>query len=339
MKKRDEKIADKYVTDFENFLVSIKLFSENTRNAYIQDIKDLKEYLRENFKISLLEVESYHLENYIQELRLKNFKPSSINRKISSIKRFYNFIYKKNLVNKDPSYILKTLKKGKKLPSFFTDNEIFEFLNYLKNEYEKSNDIFDLRDYLIFELLVGSGLRVSELINLSFSSISTIGKVIRVYGKGGKFRIVPISETFLKYFLIYKKELLILLESKKNKYIDCKKDINNKKIFNKGNLNKDYSNDINKNDFIFLNKKLRKMTRGGVFFIIKKRFLSWGKNNSNIFPHKLRHTFATLLLQNGADIRFIQKLLGHSSLASTEVYTHLDIERKKRIYKEFHPHG
>lgn len=314
----------KLIREFEVYLSSIKLYSENTKNSYIKDINKFREYLIENFGIDFLKAEGNHLQNYVQELRLKNFKSSSINRKISALRKFYRFLYKKKVIKNDPSIILKTLKKEKRLPSFFPEKDISELLELIKKKYESTNDFFDLRDMLIFELLVGSGLRVSELINLTYSSVNTIGKVIRVYGKGGKFRIVPLSETFLKYFFIYKKEYEKTLEN-----------------FENNNKGKSYEliKRIKDNNFIFINKNFRKITRGGIFYILRKKYFEIGLNKGDIFPHKLRHTFATILLQNGADIRFIQKLLGHSSLASTEVYTHLDLERKKRMYKDFHPHG
>lgn len=309
---------DLILKDYQTYLISSKNFSTNTVEAYIGDIEKFKSYLKNEWNVSLIEANKSNIEAYISELKLKKIKSTSLNRFISSIKSFYNFLLKKGLIKNNPSILIKTLKKEKRLPSFFTYNEIISFINYLNDIYKKSNDFIDLRNLLIVELLAGSGLRVSELINVRFKDISLKNKVVKVKGKGSKERFVPISDSFMKIFQNYNQ-----------KYDDFKKKLvysKDKEIFKQ-------------NEYIFINKRGKKLSRGSIFYILKNLFKKYNVLNKDIFPHKFRHTFATLLLKNGADIRFVQKLLGHSSLASTEVYTHLDIERKKEMYKNFHPHA
>ncbi len=286
------------IDSFLHYIYSAKGYSENTIIAYEKDLYHYKSYILDEWKVSLENVEGYQIESYLSKLSLYKLNSKTIARKLSSIKQFYEYLVRNEIIQSNPSQVIEYSKKDKKLPNFFTLKEVKGFLDFLYNLPE--SDKFKKRDIAIFEVLAGSGLRVSELVDIKYSKIDLNIKTIRVLGKGNKERIVPLSNSAQRALID------LLGKSRKNTYV-------------------------------FLNKNEKRLTRQGVFFILNKRIKQFGLDK-NIYPHKLRHTFASLLIQNGADIRFVQKLLGHKSLASTEVYTHLDIARKKRMYNNFHPH-
>lgn len=292
---------DNFIKIFLNYIISVRNFSKNTVEAYKNDLEEFKKFLKHNWNIDILDVERFHIQSYIQEISLKGYKASSISRKISSLKSFYNYLYKNNIIKKNPTILIENTKKEKNLPVYLTKDVVNEFFDFLYS-IDNVNDKYIVRDIAIIELLISTGIRVSELVSLNLNDIDFNNKIIKVTGKGNKQRIVPFSENALNSL---------------EKYLSLRSI---------------------KSQATFLNKNGKRLTRRGIFFILSKRIKQF-EPNLKISPHKLRHTFATLLLENGADLRFLQKLLGHSSLSSTEVYTHLDVERKKKMYKKFHPHG
>lgn len=246
----------------------------------------------------LLKVNVNDLENFLISLDI--LEASSISNIISAVKSFYNYYIKLGKINGNPAELLDMPKLRRRLPTFLTIDEVNDLLNL------EVVDCFSARNKAILELLYSSGLRISELVNLEIRNIDFDDCIIRVFGKGSKERLVPIND--------------YAIDSLKNY-------LNNYRV----NMLK---NDIN--NYVFLNNHGKIMTRQGVFKMIKRECLIKGIKK-NISPHTLRHTFATHLLQNGADLRVIQEILGHSDISTTQIYTHVTNEKLKADYKEFHP--
>lgn len=246
----------------------------------------------------LLKLNVNDLEKFL--ISLNELEASSISNIISAIKSFYNYYIKLGKIRNNPTDLIDMPKLSKKLPDYLTIDEVNKLLDI------DIKDAFSARNKAILELLYSSGLRISELVNLELKSIDFDDCVIRVFGKGSKERIVPMND----YAIDALKEYIETYRS-----LMIKDEINN---------------------FVFLNNHGKIMTRQGVFKMIKKECLVKGIRK-NISPHTLRHTFATHLLQNGADLRVIQEILGHSDISTTQIYTHVTNEKLKNDYKEYHP--
>lgn len=233
-------------------------------------------------------------------ISLNGLEASSVSNIISSIKTFYNYYIKLGKIDSNPADLLDMPKLSKKLPDYLTEEEINKLLDV------KVEDAFSARNKAILELLYSSGLRISELVNLELKSIDFDDCIIRVFGKGSKERIVPMNDYAIEALKDYLDNYRALM---------IKNEINN---------------------YVFLNNHGKMMTRQGVFKMLKKECLL-KDIRKNISPHTLRHTFATHLLQNGADLRVIQEILGHSDISTTQIYTHVSNEKLKNDYKEYHP--
>ncbi len=289
-----------YIEEFINYLLFEKKYSSNTINSYKEDLLKFQNYC-DNNKIKICKADKNDIQNYIQTLG-KAMNMNSVSRNISTLKSFYKFLMLNKNVTKNPLTSIKNPKIKKALPKVLSEEEINTLLDINLN-----ND-FDYRNKAMLELMYSSGLRVSELINLKVNDVDLDDSVVRIFGKGSKERIVPLSQ--------YAVEAL-------DDYINFYRG----KLFKHG-----------QNDFLFLNNHGLPMTRQGFFKIIKK--LAKEKEIKTDFsPHTLRHSFATHLLKNGADLRSIQELLGHSDVSSTQIYTHITNERLQNNYVEFHPHG
>lgn len=246
----------------------------------------------------LMKVDINDLEKFL--VSLENQEASSIANIISSIRAFYNYYLKLGKIKNNPTDLIDMPKLAKKLPDYLTIDEVNLLLDI------SVVDAFSARNKAILELLYSSGLRISELVNLEIKSLDFDECIIRVFGKGSKERIVPMND----YAIAAVKDYL-------NRYrpLMIKTDINN---------------------YVFLNNHGKIMTRQGIFKMIKKECLIKGIKK-NISPHTLRHTFATHMLQNGADLRIIQEILGHSDISTTQIYTHITNEKLKNDFKEYHP--
>ncbi|MBR1416429.1 MAG: site-specific tyrosine recombinase XerD [Bacilli bacterium] len=268
-----------------------------SNNTVISYEQDLKD-LYLFFNEKIIYVSYKDLVKYINSLT--NLNARSIAHRITVINSFYNFLIINEVIKKNPCENIKSPKLPKKLPNYLTIEEINNLLNIrLENAY-------DYRNKAMLETLYATGLRISELINLQFSNIDLNNATIRVIGKGSKERIVPINEVAEKYLRIY---------------------INN------------YRNEILRlvnSDYLFISNAKKPITRQGFFKIIKKECERAGIKK-DVSPHVLRHSFATHLLANGADLRVIQELLGHSNISTTEIYTHVIDEKLKKDYEESHP--
>ncbi|GAA5099486.1 site-specific tyrosine recombinase XerD [Chryseobacterium ginsengisoli] len=294
---------DEKIKDFEIFLRFERNFSENTLDAYIRDIKKLKEYAVEDLENVGPDIIGYeNLQEYIFNLSKQKFSERSQARWISSIKAFFKFLLEDEYREDNPASLL----EGPKLGLYLPDTLSLLDINKIISAIEINSDL-GKRNQCIIEVLYGCGLRVSELIDLKISNINFKEQYIKVNGKGNKTRFVPLAD--------YTAELL-------EGYIQ--------ETRAKNKINKKYE------DTLFLNSRGTSMSRVIVFLIIKELTDKAGVSKK-ISPHTFRHSFATHLLQNGADLRYIQEMLGHSSITTTEIYTHLKTEELRDVILNYHP--
>ncbi|MDR2237620.1 MAG: site-specific tyrosine recombinase XerD [Chryseobacterium sp.] len=294
---------DEKIKDFEIFLRFERNFSENTLDAYIRDIKKLKDYAVEDLaNVGPDSIGYENLQEYIFNLSKQKFSERSQARWISSIKAFFKFLLEDEYREDNPAALL----EGPKLGLYLPDTLSLPDINKIIAAIEVDTDL-GKRNHCIIEVLYGCGLRVSELIDLKISNINFKEQYIKVNGKGNKTRFVPLAD--------YTAELL-------ETYI--------KEVRSKSKINKKYE------DTLFLNSRGTSMSRVIVFLIIKELTDKAGVSKK-ISPHTFRHSFATHLLQNGADLRYIQEMLGHSSITTTEIYTHLKTEELRDVILSYHP--
>ena len=294
---------DEKIKDFENFLRFERNFSDNTLDAYLRDIKKLKEYAESELDGIGPDVISYeNLQEYIFKLSKQKFSERSQARWISSMKAFFKYLAEDEVREDNPSLLLEGPKLGLYLPDTLSLTDINKIINAI----ELGTDI-GKRNHCIVEVLYGCGLRVSELIDIKISNINFKENYIKVKGKGNKVRFVPLADFTADLLQNYIKEVRS----------------NNK-------INKKYE------DILFLNSRGTSMSRVIVFLIIKELTDKAGVSKK-ISPHTFRHSFATHLLQNGVDLRYIQEMLGHTSITTTEVYTHLKTEELRDVILNYHP--
>ncbi len=291
------------ITDFSNFLKFEKNFSDNTLDAYIRDIKKLENFaVTELDNVSPQDITYENLQEYIYQLSKNKISERSQARGISSIKAFFKFLLEEEYRNDNPATLLEGPKLGLYLPDTLTEEDINRIIDCI----DVSTDI-GKRNHCILEVLYGCGLRVSELVDLKISNINFKENYIIVEGKGEKTRLVPLANATADYIHDYISAVRI-----------------------KTKINKKHE------DILFLNSRGTNMSRVIVFIIIKELTQKAGISKS-ISPHTFRHSFATHLLQNGADLRFIQEMLGHSSITTTQIYTHLKTEELRDVILNFHP--
>lgn len=251
-------------------------------------------------EITRIQEEDIH--QYLKELSVEGKSEKTISRVISCLKSFYKFLLIEKKVTRNPMENIEIPKLKKSLPHTLTEEEVNNLLEV------PLLDSFSYRNKAMLEVLYATGIRVSELVNLKLGDIDIESATLRTMGKGSKERIVPLGDYSLRYLTIYIRDYRPLL------------------------LKRDY------NDYLFLNNHGKKLTRQGFFKIIKARAKE-ANIQKELSPHTLRHSFATHLLNHGADLRSIQELLGHSDISTTQIYTHISNEHLKESYKEFHPHG
>lgn len=289
------------ITSFINFIQYEKRYSAHTITAYKKDLEQFSKFLFKQYEINEAhQVERIYIRAWIVELLEQELEPSSIHRKISTVKAFFKFLLEKREITQNPIQEIPLPKIVKQKPSYI--NEIQ--LSILFNEIEFGEDFKAKQEKLILDILYSTGIRRSELINLTLKQVDLNKLQISILGKGNKERIVPISQNLALNIKNYKSE--------RSQYFGTS------------------------SPFLFLTPKGKKLYPKAVYNIVKK-YLSQITTISKKSPHTLRHSFATHLLANGADLRAIQELLGHTSLASTQVYTHNSLEKLKKIYKQAHP--
>ena len=291
----------KLLINFLNYLISQKNFSKHTKFNYSRDIKQFFKFLEENNITDLNNISSIHARLFLSYLEKRSFKRKSIARKIAALRSFWKYLIKESILKTNPWLYINTPKLDKTLPSFLYPEETKKLLDNF-NEQNSQN----LRDKAILELLYASGARISEISNLNLSDIDLYGGEIKVLGKGNKERIVLIGKESIKSLENY-------LNNSRRKLLGTKN-----------------------NNALFINRLGERLNVRTIQRIIKKQSLKIGLNKK-ITPHTLRHSFATDMLNGGADLRTVQELLGHQSLSTTQVYTHLTKERLKKIYDKTHP--
>ena len=290
------------INNFKNYLNIERGLSTNSIKSYENDLNKFLNFLQiEKNKYKPDEVTTDLIKEFIYDIS-KKLKSSSQSRIISGIKNFYDYLIFENIISNNPVDNIELPKIEKKLPNILSIEEIDRILNNINKEKPESE-----RNIAIIETLYGCGLRVSELINLKISNLFFSEDFIIVTGKGNKQRLVPISEVNKKSINCY------ILNSRGKLKIkeECK-------------------------DTLFLNRRGSKLSREMIFTIIKKLVLK-SKINKKISPHSFRHSFATHLLENGADLKSIQQLLGHQSITTTEIYMHLDNKALLNVMNKYHP--
>ena len=278
-----------------------KRVSLNTLKSYKNDLNQFFEFYKNYAKVDTLkEVDKRAIRSWVIELSLKDLSNRTINRKIASLKSFFKFLIKRKIININPTNNIHALKTNQPLPHFIKEKDI----KYLFDNITFKNDFNGNRDLLILELLYGTGIRISELINLKTKDLDNHKKEIKVLGKRGKERIIPLNNSAFAQTIKYEK---------------FKEKLNYK--------NKEY---------LLCTEKGEKIYPMLISRVVKKN-LTLLINSEKYNPHLLRHTFATHILNKGADLNSIKELLGHESLAATQVYTHNSIEKLKEVFRKAHP--
>lgn len=287
---------------FITYLTHEKRYSPHTITSYQTDLDQFEEYIANTFEISFPEVKHTHIRSYMVDLMEKQTSESSINRKVSALRSLYKFLLREEKVEHNPTVLIKAPKIPKRLPVFVDSQKMN---NLLDAEQYFDNSFASIRDHLVIELLFGTGMRLAELIQLKDIDVDMYSGTIKVLGKRNKERIIPINKQLINQV---------------GNYIEQKKLQN----FSNNLLNLIVTN-------------TGKPAYPKLIYRIVTLYLNHISTNDKKSPHVLRHSYATTLLNAGADLNAIKELLGHASLAATQVYTHNSIERLKTIYKQAHP--
>jgi len=290
-----------HIKNFLNYLTAEKGLAKNTIDAYSSDLKNLSLYLRKLSKTSET-LTHKDLTEYLWQRKLSGLCPRSIYRLMETLRHFFKFLAAEGVITSNPSSNLLAPKIPSKLPNKLSIEEVERLLNIFCDEKELS-----VRNRAMLELMYASGLRVSELVGLDVNNLDTNLGFLRVVGKGNKERIIPVGETALYWVAKY----MIFRDKKKNASTE------------RG---------------LFLSKFCKKISRIE-FWRQLKNAAKKADIQKNITPHTLRHSFASHMLAGGADLRYVQEMLGHSSITTTQIYTHIDKDHIKELHKKFHPRG
>lgn len=289
---------------FLQYLRFEKRYSANTCIAYQKDLSQFSTYIQENFPDKEInEVTHQMIRSWLGIMVESGVETRSVNRKISTLKTYFKFLLKEKAVLKNPMQKITSPKMSKKITPYIEEESLIEMLD----EEEAAVGFSKTRNYLILEILYETGIRLSELIHIKCEDIDTYNLTIKVLGKRNKERIIPITN---------------ILKEKINDYIELKE--------------KELVKSVEKDNFLFLTKKGKKIYPKFVYRIVFY-YLSRITTNKKKSPHVLRHTFATHMLNNGADLNAIKEILGHSNLSATQIYSHNSINKLKQIYKQAHP--
>ncbi|WP_418511398.1 tyrosine-type recombinase/integrase [Corallibacter sp.] len=290
------------IKSFSDYLLLEKKYSNLTVNAYENDLKDFKDFVASHYEQENLEAINYsQIRTWIVALVEKSITNRSINRKVSALNSYYKFLLRIGAVEANPLAKHKALKTSKKIQVPFSETEVATVLDKLHYQ----DDFEGIRNRLIIELFYSTGIRRIELVNLKLSDLDLPNKTLKVLGKRNKERLVPLLDSVIQTI---------------HKYIDTRKTLEN----------------IQENTHLFLTKKGVKIYETLVYRIINEYF-SIASTKVKKSPHILRHSFATHLLNQGADLNAVKELLGHSSLAATQIYTHNSIAELKKVYLNAHP--
>ncbi|MDH6363160.1 integrase/recombinase XerC [Enterococcus sp. PF1-24] len=289
--------------EFYRYLLVERGYSEKTQAAYQEDIENFLVFLKENGTEDFVAIDHFDVRVYLAALYDKQYSRNSIGRKIASLRSFYQFLLKQSVIEENPFSYVHLKKKNLRLPRFFYEDEMKAL--FASAEGEKP---LDLRNQALLEVLYGSGIRLSECANLPISAIDFENQVMLIHGKGDKERYVPLGSfaaDALQQYLTDGRQVLM------NKY-------------------------HKEHDLVFVNHRGDSITPTGIEYVLNQ-LIKKSSLDSDIHPHMLRHTFATHLLNNGADMRTVQELLGHANLSTTQIYAHVTKESLQKNYRSFHP--
>ncbi|MFZ4525355.1 MAG: site-specific tyrosine recombinase XerD [Chlorobium sp.] len=290
---------------FLSYMLVERNFSANTRESYNNDLKRYLLFMQQNSR-SLETITTPHIEEFITELYTIGLEASSMARNISAIRSLHKFLVNERTLNVNPAENLHQPKQARYLPNVLTVDETMRLLEAPQALIPPNKYV--LRDKAMLELLYATGVRASELINIQQQNLYLDAGFIRIFGKGSKERLVPVGNSAIAWVKRYQTELRLSLAQQ------------------------------NSDDYLFLNARGIKLTRMALFAMVRKYAVIAGIEKS-ISPHTFRHTFATHLLEGGADLRAVQEMLGHSSIVTTQIYTHIDRSFIKEVHKTFHPRG
>ncbi|HET6989845.1 MAG TPA: site-specific tyrosine recombinase XerD [Bacteroidia bacterium] len=291
------------IAGFKTYLRLEKSLSANTIEAYVRDIEKLVQFLEyTNVGLAATQLKTEHLRNFLKWVNELGMSATSQARILSGLHAFYKYLLVENLINTDPTELVDAPKTGRKLPDTLSKEDVEKLLESVDRSTPEGE-----RNRSMLETLYSCGLRVSELVNLKISDVFPKESYIRVIGKGNKERLVPIGRTALKHILIYKENVRLLINVQKGE-----------------------------EDILFLNRRGKRLTRVMVFTIIKNLAQKCGIKKT-ISPHTFRHSFATHLVEGGADLRAVQEMLGHESITTTEIYIYIDRTFLKEQILKFHP--
>lgn len=294
---------DELIQEFNNYLAHERNYSNLTSEAYLEDIEHFLEFLEETGESNLLKINLTDARIYLSRLTDEKYNRSSISRKISSLRAFYQYLLNHDFIEENPFSYLHLKKTGLRLPNFFYNEEIELLFNAASG-----TEPLDYRDKALLEVLYGTGIRVSECQNLTLEDVDLDLGVMLVLGKGNRERYVPFGEYAKMAIEDYIKHCRSFLMNKYNK----------------------------EHNYLFISQYGDHISVSGIQYALNQLIKSTSLTSS-IHPHKLRHSFATHLLDNGADMRTVQELLGHRSLSSTQIYTHVTKDHLLKDYRQFHP--
>jgi integrase/recombinase XerD len=297
-----KEVLDRQLSRYYDFLRLEKQVAENTLVSYDFDLTRYCEYLRGVAIKSAAKVTEDHISRFIQTLHEQGLSPRSIARTLSAVRGFHRFLLGEEETNDDPTENIGSQKRSKSLPEVLTVSEVDKILAQ-----PDTRKPLGIRDRAVLETLYATGVRVSELINMKQSNLMFETELVLVFGKGAKERLVPIGRSARRWVGRYQKESRPLY-AKRGKALD----------------------------YLFLNARGTKLTRQAIWDIIRKYSRSAGITKE-VHPHTFRHSFATHLLEGGADLRAVQEMLGHADISTTQIYTHIDREYLKEVHRTFHP--
>jgi integrase/recombinase XerD len=292
------------IQEFINYVSVERGLAKNTLLAYSRDLKAYVEYLKTGNIKQPDAVTREQVTNFMYALKKRGLSTTSICRALAAVKMFHRFLVRENFAKEDPTNLVETPKVWKRVPEVLSQKEMEAIINAAQGKKPQM-----IRDYAILELFYASGMRVSELVELKVSGINLDAGYIRCIGKGSKERLIPIGKKSRQALAVY-----------------CQK-VRPKYEVRSGGAEQ-----------LFLSRLGKRITRQSIWKLIKDYARKAGIKK-NIKPHTLRHTFATHLLEHGADLRSVQEMLGHSDISTTQIYTHVDKERLKSVHKQFHPRG
>nr|WP_244325374.1 site-specific tyrosine recombinase XerD [Dolosigranulum pigrum] len=303
MTKGTEMIGQEALAEYIIYLKIERGLSANTVTSYKRDIEKYLTFLTEKKITQLDEVSRFEILDFLQTLRQSGAADNSIIRMVSSLRKFHQYLKRESIVSDDPMQLIDTPKKASTLPKAISPQAVEQLL-----EAPDTTTPLGVRDRTILELMYATGLRISELVNLKLSDMHLTMGFIQTMGKGEKERIIPLGEVASQWLDHYLDGARVYLQDQS----------------------------AETSEYVFLNSRGKSLSRQGVWKKVKQLALEAGIDQ-NVTPHTLRHSFATHLLENGADLRMVQELLGHADISTTQIYTHITKTRLKQVYSDYHP--